>query len=225
MSSSKTRSVLQCISEYRQPAVKRKSESLCGAASAPQLNCMCCSLLTFRRPPAGADIDQRKAERGLLCAEHQIPQAVSSDVPAEQPTSSSTAALPAKVRTASFYGANKLLLVDQRVARLYASIQQRLHNLHNAPFEHFALQRQAFAWAEAHDLATDLKCVYIVYVMSTLELQCRCRHQHLCYFACLCVLVSLSLTCPVILSTLHGASLQLQGISLCMRCWQCHLLN
>lgn len=143
---------------------------------------MCCNLLTFRRPPAGADIDQRKAERGTLHAEHQIPHSVSSDVPAEQPTSSNTAAPLAKVRTASFYGANKLLLVDQRVARLYASIQQRLHNLHNAPFEHFALQRQAFAWAEAHDLAIDLKCVYIIYVVSTLMLLTPSAPLQLCFF-------------------------------------------
>lgn len=63
----------------------------------------------------------------------------------------------AKVRADNFYGANKLLLVDQRVARLLANAQMRLRNQQQAPFEHFALQRQAFAWAEAHELAKDLK--------------------------------------------------------------------
>lgn len=73
---------------------------------------------------------------------------------AEQLSSSTRAT---KVKSASFYGKNKLLLVDERVARLYANIQQRLLNQQQDPFEHFALQRQAFAWAEAHECARDLK--------------------------------------------------------------------
>ncbi len=65
--------------------------------------------------------------------------------------------LPSNVKASNFYGSNKLLLIDQRVARLCANAQRRLHCQESSPFERFSLQKQAFAWAEAHELAADLK--------------------------------------------------------------------
>ena len=65
--------------------------------------------------------------------------------------------LPSNVKASNFYGSNRLLLIDQRVARLCANAQRRLLCQESAPFERFSLQRQAFAWAEAHKLAADLK--------------------------------------------------------------------
>lgn len=64
---------------------------------------------------------------------------------------------PSNVKASNFYGSNKLLLIDQRVARLCANAQRRLHCQESSPFERFSLQKQAFAWAEAHELAADLK--------------------------------------------------------------------
>lgn len=65
--------------------------------------------------------------------------------------------LPSNVKASNFYGSNRLLLIDQRVARLCTNAQRRLLCQDSAPFERFSLQRQAFAWAEAHELAADLK--------------------------------------------------------------------
>ena len=65
--------------------------------------------------------------------------------------------LPSNVKASNFYGSNRLLLIDQRVARLCTNAQRRLLCQESAPFERFSLQRQAFAWAEAHELAADLK--------------------------------------------------------------------
>ena len=61
------------------------------------------------------------------------------------------------VKTKNFYGRNRQLLIDQRVAHLRANVQQRLRTNTVAPFEHFSLQRHAFAWATEHELAADLR--------------------------------------------------------------------
>ena len=61
------------------------------------------------------------------------------------------------LKTKHFYGRNRNLLIDQRVANLRANIQQRLHSSTITPFERFSLQRQAFAWAAQHELAADLR--------------------------------------------------------------------
>ena len=64
---------------------------------------------------------------------------------------------PASLKSNNFYGSNRLLLIDQRIARLRTDAQRRLQGTENAPFERFALQRQAFAWAQAQELAANLK--------------------------------------------------------------------
>lgn len=91
------------------------------------------------------------AEGGLLdTEEHHVP-------PAEHRLTPSGAQL-SHVRTTRFYGKNRQLLIDQRVAHLRANVQQRLRtNAAAAPYEHFSLQRHAFAWAAEHELAADLR--------------------------------------------------------------------
>lgn len=111
---------------------------------------------------ARADIDgsQDKVERRTDLTEKEVSTRAPTKTSADARNSSAKAV---KVKPASFYGSygiSKLLLVDQRVARLYANVQQRLLSQEQAPFEHFALQRQAFAWVEAHELAKDLKYVF-----------------------------------------------------------------
>ena len=64
---------------------------------------------------------------------------------------------PSQVRAKKFYGKNRQLLIDQRVARFQANVQQRLHSKSVGPFEQFSLQRQAFAWAAEHELAASLR--------------------------------------------------------------------
>lgn len=61
------------------------------------------------------------------------------------------------VKSHHFYGKNRKLLIDQRVAHLRANVQQRLRSSTIAPFERFSLQRHAFAWAAQHELAADLR--------------------------------------------------------------------
>ena len=109
---------------------------------------------------ADTDGSQGKVERRTDLTEKEVSTRAPSKTSADARNSSAKAV---KVKPASFYGSygiSKLILVDQRVARLYANVQQRLLSQEQAPFEHFALQRQAFAWAEAHELAKDLKYVF-----------------------------------------------------------------
>lgn len=88
---------------------------------------------------------------GLLDAEER-------HVPTAEQSLTPSGAQLSHVRTTKFYGKNRQLLIDQRVAHLRANVQQRLRiNAAAAPFEHFSLQRHAFAWAAEHELAADLR--------------------------------------------------------------------
>ena len=77
--------------------------------------------------------------------------------PAVQSLTVTKPPLPSNVKANKFYGSNRLLLIDQCVARLCTNAKRRLLCQESAPFERFSLQRQAIAWAEAHELAADLK--------------------------------------------------------------------
>lgn len=87
-----------------------------------------------------------------------LPDAEESHLPTAKHSLTASGAQLSHVRTTRFYGKNRQLLIDQRVAHLRANVQQRLRtNAAAAPFEHFSLQRHAFAWAAEHELAADLR--------------------------------------------------------------------
>ena len=80
-----------------------------------------------------------------------------AEAPTAEQSLTSTGTQPTHVKTLNFYGRNRQLLIDQRVAHLRANVQQRLRSNTSAPFEPFSLQRHAFAWAAEHELAADLR--------------------------------------------------------------------
>ena len=65
---------------------------------------------------------------------------------------------PNALKARSFYGGDRLLLLDQRVARLCAAAARRIRDDHQpVPFEHFPLQHSAFEFADQHELAAELR--------------------------------------------------------------------
>ena len=109
-----------------------------------------------------------------------------------------------QVTAKNFYGKNRELLIDQRVARLRANVQQRLQSKALAPFEQFSLQKQAFTWAAAHERAADLRYSTVpvypkhFYAYGFLSLHCQQAPKQ--------TLVLLLFTGPSLLSTTFLAS-------------------
>lgn len=79
------------------------------------------------------------------------------EAPTAEKSLTTTGTQPTHVKSLNFYGRNRQLLIDQRVAHLRANVQQRLRSNTSAPFEPFSLQRHAFVWAAEHELAADLR--------------------------------------------------------------------
>ncbi|KAL3137732.1 hypothetical protein ABBQ38_004998 [Trebouxia sp. C0009 RCD-2024] len=135
------RSILQCINHYQAAAPKRRKQH-----SASEGQIAECLLL-------GAQVGSStlvSSSTGSLAEDPDTEKAKTATTLVPKGTQSN-------VKTKHFYGRNRNLLIDQRVAHLRANVQQRLHSSTIAPFERFSLQRQAFAWAAQHDLAANLR--------------------------------------------------------------------
>lgn len=142
MSGNASNSILHCIDNYEALAPKRRRKEAAHTAS---------TRASLERPFA-----ESKPVDAIAAGNSDQPTADHSSTCVQSLTVTKPP-LPSNVKASNFYGSNRLLLIDQRVARLCANAQRRLLCQESAPFERFSLQRQAFAWAEAHKLAADLK--------------------------------------------------------------------
>ena len=125
------------------------------------------------KPSSPADPDHSK--RGSLNGTHAdtaceaaIPQAavvstkevltVSQSCPADDRQEQQH---PARSRTrlapSGFYGSERLRLIDERLARLFASAYRCSEGSASVLFEKFWLQQQAFTYADTHELAGQLR--------------------------------------------------------------------
>ncbi|DBB12653.1 hypothetical protein WJX82_001501 [Trebouxia sp. C0006] len=142
MSGNASSSILRCIHNYEALAHKRRRKEAAHTASSRASVEASFVESKLVDTTAAAHSDQATADHSSTA----VPSLTVTKPP-----------LPSNVKASNFYGSNRLLLIDQRVARLCTNAQRRLLCQDSAPFERFSLQRQAFAWAEAHELAADLK--------------------------------------------------------------------
>ena len=166
MKSDQDKSILQCINQYETNAPKRpKRHSASGGEP--------CTPLSLALPISNASLDIDACctlqVKFLFTGQVESGQSLSSSVDGELFCTKGCQVLTANhnltppgarlshVRTKNFYGRHRQLLIDQRVAHLRANVQQRLRTNAVAPFEHFSLQRHAFAWAAEHEIAADLR--------------------------------------------------------------------
>lgn len=162
MKSDQGKSILQCVKQYQAKAPKRpKRHSVPeGEPCMPvtwvlsisnvSLDIVVCALQGNSLFTGQAESDQP------LSSSADVEVVLTKGYHAEQNFTPPGAQLP-HVKTRNFYGRNRQLLIDQRVAHLRANVQQRLRTNTVAPLEHFSLQRHAFAWAAEHELAADLR--------------------------------------------------------------------
>lgn len=166
MKSDQGKSILQCIKQYQASAPKRFKQHSApeGEPCAPFDQALAISTVSLC-------IDACCTFQGtaLFAGQVESDQFLSSSADGELLHTRGYQVLTAKqnltppgtqlsrVRTKNFYGRNRQFLIDQRVAYLRANVQQRLRTNNVAPFEHFPLQRHAFAWAAEHELAADLR--------------------------------------------------------------------
>ncbi|KAL3150700.1 hypothetical protein ABBQ32_000488 [Trebouxia sp. C0010 RCD-2024] len=138
MTSDQGRSILQCINQYQVAAPKRRKQYSASEGQVAE-----CLLLgeqsRLLSSSTGGDTQNPHTEK------------------AKTVTTLAPKGTQSNFQTKLFYGRNRNLLIDQRVAHLRANVQQRMHSSTIAPFERFSLQRQAFAWAAQHELAADLR--------------------------------------------------------------------
>ena len=160
-------SLLQCI---RNAPTKRKAAAIadkCGCATSGETALSPSGIKQTQNP------DQSK--RGALngpsadtACEAASPQAAAASAKKEVTVFQSCLAdsrqeqqhparTQARLAPSSFYGTERLRLIDERLARLFASAYRCSEGGTSVPFEQFRLQQQAFTYADTHDLAEQLR--------------------------------------------------------------------